>query len=76
MGLDSTTLTTTSRDPGQRADDWLVCPLCKVALWQSPDRVACAQCEQQWPVVDGIPHLVSDFRYWGEVPLEFFQRFA
>lgn len=36
----------------------LGCPLCKTALEESGPELACAQCGSQFPVVDGVPHLV------------------
>jgi SAM-dependent methyltransferase len=51
-----------------QAQPWLVCPDCGVALEQSAGAVSCARCQHRWPVVDGIPHFVKEFPYWGEIP--------
>src|SRR5207302_7678912 len=26
------------------------------------------KCHRRWPVVNGVPHFVADFPYWGEIP--------
>jgi len=38
----------------------LACPVCRGALEarRDPDRLRCAACGRDWPVVDGIPDLV------------------
>src|SRR5690348_8213138 len=48
----------------------LVCPDCAARIDQTPEELACSRCGHKWPVVDGVPHFVSDFPYWGEVPQE------
>src|SRR5438874_7270490 len=44
------------------------CPRCEGPLSRSDARYRCESCGQAWPVVDGIPHFVSDAPYWGEIP--------
>ena len=39
---------------------WLVCPVCHQALELSLDTVACQSCGRRYPLVDGIPVLLSD----------------
>lgn len=49
----------------------LACPNCGQTLLESTaDRLECRCCQQSWPLVNGIPHFVSDFPYWGEIPQE------
>jgi SAM-dependent methyltransferase len=50
------------------ADERLACPDCQVPLWNASGKLTCPTCRQAWPLVDGIPHFVSDFPYWGEIP--------
>ena len=56
-------------DVGQNREG-LVCPACKAHLTARGGELACADCRSSWPVVNGIPHFITDFPYWGEVPLE------
>ena len=49
---------------------WLACPGCGETLQESVDNLECLCCQQRWPVVDGVPHFIPDFPYWGEIPLE------
>jgi SAM-dependent methyltransferase len=53
----------------QAAEGW-VCPECHAPLLQQDERLHCPGCEKSWPIVDGIPHFVEDFPYWGEIPRE------
>src|SRR3954451_25398247 len=48
----------------------LVCPVCAGELQQTPDTLTCSPCGKGWPVVDGVPHFIRGFPYWGEIPLE------
>jgi SAM-dependent methyltransferase len=48
----------------------LACPNCGVPLEKAADKLDCASCRQSWPLVDGVPHFVGDFPYWGEIPQE------
>src|ERR1017187_5565441 len=53
--------------------DWLACPDCRRGLNEGHDNVACPDCGRKWPVVDGVPHFVTEFPYWGEIPQEHMQ---
>jgi SAM-dependent methyltransferase len=56
-----------------RADHWvhgLACPACGASIRQSAQRLACSACPRAWPMVDGVPHFVENFPYWGEMPQE------
>jgi hypothetical protein len=48
----------------------LACPECSAPLDQSSERLECRACAKCWPVIDGIPHFIENFPYWGEIPLE------
>lgn len=48
----------------------IVCPDCGGGLLESPDALSCPRCRKQWPIVDGVPHFVTEFPYWGEIPIE------
>lgn len=48
----------------------LCCPACKAQLRSGNSDVVCTECGESWPVTDGIPHFVSSFPYWGEIPQE------
>jgi SAM-dependent methyltransferase len=53
--------------------DWmddLVCPQCRGRLRKDSAQLICLQCGSGSPIVDGVPHFVTEFPYWGEVPLE------
>lgn len=55
--------------------DELVCPRCERPLrYERNACLACLSCDKSWPVTDEIPCFVSDFPYWGEIPLEAMQR--
>ena len=45
-----------------RAEDlrWVVCPMCHGALVLEGEGIRCAECGRQYPVVDGIPVLLSE----------------
>jgi len=45
--------------------EW-ACPSCGERLSFS-DEAHCTQCRSVWPVIDGVPHFVSDAPYWGEI---------
>jgi SAM-dependent methyltransferase len=53
-----------------RLEEILVCPDCGARLRQSGAELGCAGCGRAWPIVDGAPHFIGDFPYWGEVPLD------
>jgi SAM-dependent methyltransferase len=48
----------------------IVCPDCGGGLLGSTDVLECPRCGKHWPIVDGVPHFVSEFPYWGEIPIE------
>jgi Methyltransferase domain len=47
--------------------EW-ACPSCAGGLECSDEECRCASCGRFWPVVDGVPHFVSEAPYWGEIP--------
>lgn len=50
---------------------WLTCPACTAPLGRNPSGAfECSACRKAWPVVNGVPHFVEDFPYWGEIPIE------
>jgi SAM-dependent methyltransferase len=54
----------------RNASEGLVCPGCGEPLVKTTGKLDCPSCGQNWPLVDGIPHFVSEFPYWGEIPQE------
>jgi hypothetical protein len=57
-------------EPHVAQADWLVCPDCGRGLNGSGGALTCIGCGHTWPVVDGVPHFVTEFPYWGEIPQE------
>jgi len=55
---------------GRNLSGVFACPDCQIALESSPNILICPSCHRSWPLVDGIPHFVTDFPYWGEIPRE------
>src|SRR2546421_270168 len=51
-------------------EEQLICPGCSAPLLEQGANLHCLRCQKSWPVVNGIPHFVQDFPYWGEIPLE------
>ncbi len=51
-------------------EEFLACPQCHSKLASLDGVLVCSACRQRWPVIDGIPHFVTSFPYWGEIPLE------
>ena len=47
--------------------EW-ACPWCAGGLTWSDEDCRCASCGKLWPVVEGVPHFVSEAPYWGEIP--------
>jgi SAM-dependent methyltransferase len=47
--------------------EW-ACPWCAGGLRCSDEECRCASCGRLWPVVEGVPHFVSEAPYWGEIP--------
>lgn len=50
--------------------DGLACPGCSSPLRGQGAEIVCSQCQKSWPVIDGVPHFIDDFPYWGEIPLQ------
>jgi SAM-dependent methyltransferase len=46
----------------------LACPTCRVHLSMRGATVLCPHCENEWPIVDGLPIFSEAEHYWGEVP--------
>jgi SAM-dependent methyltransferase len=46
--------------------EW-ACPSCVGPLGSSDDAHRCDSCGRSWPVIDGIPHFVSEAPYRGEI---------
>src|SRR6266404_7020207 len=63
---------------GSAADDpawgqWLACPECGGALRAREEKLFCHECQLSWPIIDGVPHFVEEFPYWGEISLKHMQ---
>jgi SAM-dependent methyltransferase len=52
------------------APEWIACPECSGRFNQGSSRLRCVGCGREWPIIDGVPHFVADFPYWGEMPLQ------
>jgi SAM-dependent methyltransferase len=52
----------------------LACPKCRVPVTRRAIEVSCSRCQKVWPIVNGIPHFVTDFPYWGEMPQDRMQK--
>jgi SAM-dependent methyltransferase len=52
----------------------LVCPRCQALLTRHANELSCSPCQEVWPIVNGIPHFVTDFPYWGEMPQDRMQK--
>jgi SAM-dependent methyltransferase len=52
------------------APEALACPSCGAALAQAPETVSCCSCGTRWPIIEGVPHFIGEFPYWGEIPHE------
>src|SRR5690242_9748649 len=48
----------------------IACPTCGVRVDAAGERLRCTKCGRSWPVIDGVPHFVEQFPYWGEMPAE------
>jgi SAM-dependent methyltransferase len=46
------------------------CPGCRTLLIRETAGLHCPRCAHRWPVVEGVPHFVSDDQYWGEIDQE------
>jgi SAM-dependent methyltransferase len=51
------------------AVEWLVCPECGATVNSDARELLCRNCARRWPVVDGVPHFLDQFPYWGEIGL-------
>ncbi len=38
----------------------LACPYCKTGVELEDDSIVCPECGREYPVVDGIPHMLPD----------------
>jgi SAM-dependent methyltransferase len=47
--------------------EW-ACPWCAGGLRCSDEECRCPSCGRHWPVIEGVPHFVSEAPYWGEIP--------
>ena len=45
----------------------LLCPRCGATLHNSPGELTCPGCGTHFPVIDGIPRLLEQDFYWGEI---------
>ena len=45
----------------------LSCPRCNAVLESDDDQLNCANCDAEFPVIDGIPRLLEQDFYWGEI---------
>jgi len=50
------------------AEALLVCPQCSVALQGEQAGLRCPSCGESWARVNGVPHFIENFPYWGEIP--------
>jgi SAM-dependent methyltransferase len=49
----------------------LACPECVAGLRVKQDlSLECIACGTAWPLVNGVPHFIQDYPYWGEMSLE------
>ena len=48
----------------------LFCPKCRVTLRQTGETLDCPNCQGAWPIIDGVPHFVKTFPYWGEISVD------
>lgn len=46
----------------------LVCPGCNAVLLREHEQLQCRDCGKTWPVLHGVPHLIQDHPYCGEIP--------
>jgi SAM-dependent methyltransferase len=51
-------------------EDLLVCPTCAGRLKEACDKLFCALCRKEWPVVDGVPTFVDYFPHQCEISRE------
>ena len=54
----------------QKWGEQLICPGCGAPLQEGDAKLHCLQCRESWPIIDGVPHFIEDFPYWGEIPVE------
>ena len=47
--------------------EW-ACPCCAAGITCSDEECLCASCGRRWPVVDDVPHFVSEPPYRGQLP--------
>ncbi len=39
---------------------WIVCPVCHQSLQLVPSGLLCTGCERSYPIVDGLPILITE----------------
>ncbi|MEO8334084.1 MAG: methyltransferase domain-containing protein [bacterium] len=45
----------------------LICPRCSATLDSDDEQLRCSGCQEAFPIVDGIPRLLDQDFYWGEI---------
>lgn len=40
--------------------DIIACPYCKDKVKLEDEKLVCPKCEREFPIVDGIPHMLPD----------------
>jgi len=56
-------------DEGRSLQRRLACPNCGAPLQLRRSELHCGPCAHHWKVIDGVPHFINEFPYWGEIPL-------
>jgi len=47
-----------------------VCPYCGGSIDATGKDLCCAKCDEQFPVINGVPHFYKGDMYWGDMPRE------
>lgn len=55
---------------GRDKSEAFVCSECGVPLRESKECLDCPRCGRSTPIVNGVPHFIKTFPYWGEIPLD------
>jgi SAM-dependent methyltransferase len=74
MNVSSETIPVSPRSHNQNISKGLACPDCATPLVQTGEKLECRSCRKSWPLVEGVPHFVSEFPYWGEIPQQEMQK--